>query len=75
MKKTKGNKEQLINFFWEASDNCYFTDETIALIMCLERQTIAKYRCERKGPRFSKINGRILYRKKDVTDYLARVEG
>lgn len=70
MKKIRKTDEQLINFFWQASDNCYFTDETIALIICVERQTLSKYRMDRKGPRYSKMNGRVLYRKKDIIEYM-----
>jgi hypothetical protein len=74
MKKIKKTSEQLLNFFWEASNNCYFTDETVALVLCLEKQTMAKYRCEGKGPKFLKLNGRILYRKQDVLEFVNTFE-
>jgi hypothetical protein len=70
MKKIKKTTEQLIDYFWIASDNCYFTDGTVALILCVERQTLAKYRCDNKGPKYSKLNGRVLYRKADVVQFL-----
>lgn len=70
MKKIKKTDEQLINFFWEASDNCYFTEETVALILHIEKSTLTAYRVHGEGPKFWKPNGRILYRKADVLEYI-----
>ncbi len=72
MKKIKKTDEQLINFFWQASDNCYFEDRTISLILHLEQSTLAAYRGQSKGPLFRKFNGRILYKKADILDYLSK---
>lgn len=73
--KVKKTDEQLVKYFWEAPDDAVFKSKTIELVLDAAKDTLKRYRMNGVGPKFSKLlNTTIVYRKKDVLDFLKEYE-
>lgn len=73
--KVKKTDEQLINSFWGSHPDAIFNCKTIALVLGISESCLDKDRASGKGPKSSKILGtRVIYRKRDVLEFLEGFE-
>ena len=68
--KGKKTEQELIRIFWESHPESLFSEKTVALIRNLSPSTIQKERWGRKGPKYVKVEGKILYKKSDVIEFI-----
>lgn len=57
----------------ENNSNLYTTEEA-AIILHVKQNTLERWRCERKGPKATKIGRKIFYKKGDLDEYINRFE-
>lgn len=69
LKQQKTNAE-LLQLFWEAPSEAYFNQVTIAPVIGCTTKTLESNRWRGVGVPFRKVVGRVLYKKKDVLDWL-----
>lgn len=50
----------------------FMTPDEAALITRINRATLANWRCYRTGPGFVRAGRRVLYRKRDLDEFLSR---
>lgn len=73
--KIKKTDDQLISSFWSSPPEAIFNIKTVALVLGLSESCLNKHRAEGRGPKFSKmLNTTIVYRKKDVEEFLKEFE-
>jgi hypothetical protein len=73
--KIKKTDEFLIKVFWESPDDALFNSRTIALVLAMSDSSFEKHRANGRGPKFSKLlNTTIVYRKRDVLEFIKEFE-
>ena len=60
-----------VSEFWAADDDAVFTQRTIAPTIAYSEAWCERQRWAGSGPPFIKIGRRVLYRKRDVLEWLA----
>jgi hypothetical protein len=56
--------------FWTAPDEALFPSPVIALVRNVSVALLERERWRQTGPRSVKLSGRVLYRKRDVLDWI-----
>jgi hypothetical protein len=46
-------------------------EDAAKYLTLINKQTLANWRCNKKGPAYSKIGGRIIYRLSDLDNYIS----
>lgn len=72
--KIKRTDEEIINNFWESHPEALFNEKEIALVRRVSVSKVAHDRVDKEGPKFIKVMGTVLYRKRDVEEYLKGLE-
>ncbi|NCT56937.1 MAG: DNA-binding protein [Legionella sp.] len=70
MAKIKKTEAELIQFFWDASVEAFFGQETIAPVTNKSIKTLESDRWRGRGIPYRKVSGRVLYQKRDVINWL-----
>jgi hypothetical protein len=47
-------------------------DTEVAKILHQRTQTLAAWRCEKKGPAYVKVGRRVFYRRSDISEWLGK---
>jgi len=68
--KVKKTDEQTIKDFWESPPDSLHNESEVALIRRVSTSKLAHERMENKGPKFLKIFGQVVYRKRDVEEFI-----
>lgn len=61
---------ELINIFWSAPQKSFFGQETIAPVINKSIKTLENDRWRKKGIPYRKVDGRVLYQKCDVINWI-----
>lgn len=64
------DRAKLIKDFWEAPNEAFFDQKTVAAVACRSTYWCEKLRCEGGGIPFSKNRKKCLYRKVDIIEWL-----
>ncbi len=72
LRRTKHKKSdaELVQIFWSAPVEAFFSQETVAPVVDCRTKTLECNRWRGKGIPFRKVNGRVLYQKRDVINWL-----
>lgn len=68
----KKPESELIRRFWDAPNEAFFSQDTIAAVTECKIKTLESQRWRGTGIAYRKVAGRVLYRKSDVISYLER---
>lgn len=68
--KQKNTFADLVKDFWQAPEEAYFDQRTIAPVTGRSIKTLECDRCRKSGIPFRKVRGKILYQKKNVIEWI-----
>ena len=68
--KHKKSDAELVQIFWSAPMEAFFGQETVAPVVDCSTKTLECNRWRGKGIPFRKVNGRVLYQKCNVINWL-----
>lgn len=66
----KKSSDELVKIFWEAPLSAFFGEEVVAPVVVRTRKTLQCDRWRGRGIPYRKTQGKILYKKADVVDWL-----
>lgn len=65
------DSKQAIEQTWDKIYGPSLNTKLSARYLDLKTQTLCNWRCQRRGPVYHKVGGRIIYRKSDLDKFLA----
>lgn len=68
--KAKKTEVELIQLFWSAPDDARFGEDVIAAVTQRNSKTLQCDRWRKNGIPFSKVAGRVLYKKEHVVQWI-----
>jgi len=68
--KLKEPNADLVKIFWQAPQEAYFDQRTVAPVTGRSIKTLECDRWRKSGIPFRKIGGKVLYQKKDIVEWL-----
>ena len=70
VKKLSISEPEMIQQFWTAPMDAYFSQKYIAPVAGCSEKTLESDRWRRSGIPFRKVGGRVLYQKRDVVGWI-----
>ena len=70
MDKNKKTPAELSQIFWAASDECLFTQATVAAVLQRGTKTLERDRWKNSGLPYRKLLGSVLYKKSEVLEWI-----
>lgn len=71
-KRNISDAETLVSGFWSAAEDTLFDQKSVAAVLRRSQSWCERCRWDGTGPQYLKIGRSVVYRKRDVTDWIAQ---